>query len=98
MAKQAARHLALVVGFMPIFESFVFMFILYHITHNNAMIKSKKYNYPPSPFEEILFSACICGGDFAILFAVDALIVFLQLCGLFQVGWLEPYLPRKRRL
>ena len=31
------------------FESFVFMFILYHITHNNAMIKSKKYNYPPSP-------------------------------------------------
>lgn len=51
------------------------------------MIKSKKYNYP---LKEISFSACICGGDFAILFAVDALIVFLQLCGFFQVGWLEP--------
>ena len=36
------------------------------------------------------------GGGFAILFAVDALIVFLQLCGLFQVEWPEPQTPRKR--
>ena len=48
---------------------------------------------PPLNFT---FSACVCGGIFAILAAVDALIVFLQLCGLFQVGWLDPQLPRKR--
>ena len=45
---------------------------------------------------QIAFSACLHGGDFAILFAMDALIVLLQLCGLSQVGWLEPQLPRRR--
>jgi hypothetical protein len=43
-------------------------------------------------------SACACGGIFATLVAVDALIVFLQLCGLFQAGWLDPQLARKRVL
>ena len=36
--------------------------------------------------------------EFAILLPVNALIVFLQLRGLFQVGWLDPRLPRKRGL
>ena len=42
------------------------------------------------------FSACGYGGDFVTLIAVDASIVFLQLCGFSQVKWLEPQTPRKR--
>jgi hypothetical protein len=46
--------------------------------------------YVISPKKENAFPVCIRGGNFAILSAVDALIVFLQLCGFFQVGMLEP--------
>lgn len=38
------------------------------------------------PYLNFVFSACVCGGIFAILLSVDAFIVFLQLSGLFQVG------------
>ena len=48
--------------------------------------------------KEISFPVFICGWDFTILFAGDASTVFLQLCGFFQVGWLEPQTPRKRGL
>ena len=71
------------------FATLVFMPIAYRITENNTTVNVKTYNL----FNRNLhFSVRVCGGIFATLIAVDALIVFLRLCGLFQTGRLDPQL------